>query len=262
MQSRLLKQCIYAAFYLVVLSGIVYVGFFTVTGGGSCTDGRKNQDETGIDCGGSCLPCELKTLKPIEATSIVTFSSAASGIVGDAGGRTAALIEFKNSNVRYGADPFTYHLVFTDSKGGSLSTTTLNSFIYPGEVKFIVVPDISAPENFSRVKVQTTDPLWREEETFVRPTIVGRGVETELRPAAREAVISGFASNESAFDLGEVTVYVSISDISGTIRAASKTVIDSLRAREERFFKVVVPGVSLGALSRDLVKISFEARRQ
>ncbi len=32
-------------------------------GGSSCSDGKQNGNETGVDCGGSCTPCEIATLQ-------------------------------------------------------------------------------------------------------------------------------------------------------------------------------------------------------
>ncbi len=254
MQSRFLKQFIYGVFYIGVLSGIVWLGFFAAFGGGSCFDERRNGDETGIDCGGSCASCELKNLKPIEVPRVATFDLG--------GGRVSGLFEFRNSNVRYGADPFTYAIVFLDSNGSALGTTTRQSFIYPGEIKFTVEADIEAPPGFTNVRVETGNFSWQPAENFSRPEVVARGIESELRAGSREAVVTGFASNLSTSDLAQVAVNVAITGPAGATGAAARTLIESLAPREERFFKVVVPGVSLGAVPRGSVRISFEARRR
>ncbi|MEK7554999.1 MAG: hypothetical protein AAB518_03395 [Patescibacteria group bacterium] len=253
MQSRFLKQFIYGTLFLAVIAGIAWLGFLGIRGGASCFDGRKSGNETGVDCGGSCVSCEIKDLKPIESPRIVTFDTG--------GGRISAMIEFRNSNVRFGADPFSYSIVFIGT-GGPIATTTRQSFIYPGEVKFIVQSDVAAPAAFTRAKVETTNPFWHPAEVFVRPHIVEREIEIELRSEDREAVISGFASNESPFELGEVVVHIAVTGSTGGTMGAARTVIDSLDAGEERFFKVVVPGISLPSISRDSVRISFEARRK
>src|SRR4030095_7117121 len=45
-----------------------------------CYDGIKNQDETGIDCGGSCVPCPAKVTAKID------------GIVWESGGNVAGSV--------------------------------------------------------------------------------------------------------------------------------------------------------------------------
>jgi hypothetical protein len=41
----------------VTLISAIYVGCKKDSKTGTCTDGVKNQDETGVDCGGVCSPC-------------------------------------------------------------------------------------------------------------------------------------------------------------------------------------------------------------
>ncbi|MDP1760367.1 MAG: hypothetical protein Q8L01_02890 [Candidatus Woesebacteria bacterium] len=248
-----MKQFIYGVFYAGAIAGIAWLGFFASRGGASCSDGSRNGGETGIDCGGSCASCELQILRPIEVPRVTVFNLGA--------GRVSGLFEFKNLNVRFGADPFTYDIGFMGPGGVALGTTTRQSFIYPGEVKFTVQADIAAPPEFTNVRVETRNPSWQPAETFSRPEVVARGIETELRSGSREAVVSGYASNRSTSNLGTVTVNVEIAGSGGTAAGAGRTVIESLASQEDRFFKVIVPGVSLESISRDSVRISFEARR-
>ena len=75
MQSRFLKQFIYGVLYLGILSGLSYGVYAFVVRQPNCTDGRQNQGESGIDCGGPCTSCELRQLKPIEIRSARVFTA-------------------------------------------------------------------------------------------------------------------------------------------------------------------------------------------
>ena len=66
MSSRFLRRLIFGVFYLAVFGGLSYsIYLLGIRGGASCFDGRQNQSELGVDCGGSCVSCELKNLSPI-----------------------------------------------------------------------------------------------------------------------------------------------------------------------------------------------------
>ena len=60
---RLLKQFLYGFFYLAILVSLIWLVYsFEFKPAPNCFDGKKNQEETGIDCGGSCISCEVKAL--------------------------------------------------------------------------------------------------------------------------------------------------------------------------------------------------------
>ena len=64
--KRTLKQLLYGFFYLVILLAVVlgaYLLFFQKSS--SCFDNIKNQEAVGIDCGGSCIECDLKNVKEL-----------------------------------------------------------------------------------------------------------------------------------------------------------------------------------------------------
>ena len=68
--NRFLKQFIYGLVYVIVFVALVYGTYvlFIYARPASCFDGRQNQGEREIDCGGPCEPCGLKLVQDI-ATS-------------------------------------------------------------------------------------------------------------------------------------------------------------------------------------------------
>ena len=79
MDWRLRKQIISGLVIFLILFLISYLIFLTIRGpvAASCFDGKKNQGEEGIDCGGPCPPCELKYAEPLKVypTKYLVYSN-------------------------------------------------------------------------------------------------------------------------------------------------------------------------------------------
>lgn len=253
MQSRLLKQFIYGVLYLWILFGLGYGLYALVIRQPSCTDLRQNQGESGIDCGGPCPSCELRQLKPIEVRSARAF---------DAGeGRGIVLIELRNENVRYGAEQFSYQATIYGDDAKIVGTVVKNSFIYPGEIKFIVEPATLSGKPV-RVEVQLGgDVSWRPIEEFSRPDVTTRDLTTEVREETHDAVVSGVVSNGDVISLSRVVVNAVILGADGTAVAASKTLLETVMPHEERLFKIIVPRITLASIPRESLLVSVEAER-
>jgi len=100
----------------------------------NCFDGKQNGDETGIDCGGSCVVCAVKNAKNLE---IITQPIAL-----DVGSDFIAIsAKVRNSNTGYGVK-FNYQINFLDSFGQIKNTVKDKSFIYPSSTKFLVIPKL------------------------------------------------------------------------------------------------------------------------
>ncbi len=61
----------------------------------SCNDGRQNGDETGVDCGGSCPPCDISPECPIRLSSSMVFDEQGVPISKTSG--AIALVDESNS---------------------------------------------------------------------------------------------------------------------------------------------------------------------
>jgi len=61
--SRTLKQLTFGSVYFVIFALVAlgaYLSYFKSAP--SCADNKQNQNEIGVDCGGRCIPCEVKGL--------------------------------------------------------------------------------------------------------------------------------------------------------------------------------------------------------
>ena len=78
--QRRIKKIVYGVFWNALLLGIVILVYITwLVPKPSCTDGIQNQNETGVDCGGSCTACSLKHLEQMRVVQPPEIFSLSSG---------------------------------------------------------------------------------------------------------------------------------------------------------------------------------------
>ncbi len=94
----------------------------------SCTDGRQNQDESGVDCGGPCTPCVVNPKDPITLWTRV-FE------IEDGLYEVAALIE--NPNISYGLSLLKYTFKIYDVNNILIGVKEGQTFLNPND-KFLV----------------------------------------------------------------------------------------------------------------------------
>lgn len=235
--SRLLKQIIYGALYLVVFSAIFY-GLYSLNifSAPSCFDNRQNQKEEGIDCGGPCVSCAIKNLQPFRS-KVEIF-----GIDGN----TNAVITLSNPNIDYGAETFTYTLNFYNQQKEKIFSLSKTSFIYPAEAqKIIIEPNL----RISSLGISGSPELiigninWKLASEFPEPRVQIRQVKTEI--SGTQAIITGILVNRESFSLARVgvgaLVYRNLPDSATNLAGASKTVLQNLQPLEERAFNIPVP---------------------
>jgi hypothetical protein len=66
MQERFVKKFIYSILTIIVIFFIGFLIFKIVQPKPSCFDNIRNNGETGVDCGGICQSCEIRTLSKLE----------------------------------------------------------------------------------------------------------------------------------------------------------------------------------------------------
>lgn len=238
--SRLIKQIIYGTLYIAVAGAIVYgLSSLNIFSAPSCLDNKQNQNEEGIDCGGSCVPCAIKNLQPIRS-QVQLFG---------VNSNTNAVITLANPNLEYGVDSFTYTLNFYNQAKEKIFSLTKNSFIYPAEAQRVIIePNL----RISSLGISGSPELiigninWKLAADFPEPKVQTRQVKTEA--SGNQAVITGILVNRESFSLARVgvgaLVYQNLPGIpDGTTRlvGASKTVLQNLEPGEERAFNIPVP---------------------
>lgn len=244
MNSRLAKQLFYGAGYLTVFFLIVFAIYLVwFKPAPTCYDGRRNQNEIGIDCGGSCPACEIKTLIPLETSWLKYFP---------ADNQTVVAAEIKNSNINYAADSFSYAIDIYDNNGAKIKSLIKNSFIYAGEIKYLVELVEFNNKNIKEIKISFSDISWKLNEEFKKPTAQLREIKTE------SAAVSGFLTNNNAFRLSKIRIFGFLYSQYGILISASKTELENVSAFEEKFFKINFPK-NLSGIDPNKTKVYAEA---
>jgi hypothetical protein len=252
MERRRLKQIIFGgiflAFFALILGGVY---FLFLKPQPSCFDGRKNGDETGVDCGGPCQSCEIQTLTPLQISWLKNFPI---------GKNTIIAAEIKNPNLNWGAENFSYTFRLYDIYDNEIYTLTKKSFIYSGEVKFIVEPNLNVEmAQIGNIAISFSSINWKSQTEFPRPETQIRGLKTESGPPLR---ISGLFLNNNPYGLSRANVLGFIYNQKGDLISASKTELGKTEAFEESSFQITFPqNISPKIVDSSMTKLYVEAVR-
>jgi hypothetical protein len=138
MSWRLRKQIIYGSILGLIFFLFVLFIYFQLKPQvlPSCFDGKKNQGEEDIDCGGPCPICELKSAQPLKIYPVqfIVYQNTID-IIG--------LVENPNSNL--GLKELNYYFEIYDSNKFLKATTSLKSISLEPETKKYIL-EINYPK--------------------------------------------------------------------------------------------------------------------
>jgi hypothetical protein len=253
MTPRLVKQLLYGALYILVIAVIFWLIYvFFLKPAATCFDKSKNQGETEVDCGGPCQSCELARLKPLSVDWAMALPARTNEI--------SLLGEITNPNSNFGVQSFTYQFKVIGPFGSLLKTINGQSFIYPGEIKYILEPALMINlQDVNRVELSVIPEsiMWKE---FIKPILTYHSLKTA---ASNQAVsVKGIIKNESPLLISQVKITAILYNSSGNkILNASYTTITDLKGQEERLFSIELPkGDWTKQLDPNRTKIFIEPR--
>jgi hypothetical protein len=248
-----MKQFLYGVFYLVFFAAIISgVYFLFIKPAPTCFDNIQNQGEQGIDCGGPCAKvCESQT-KQISVVGSPTYFVLDKSHVG-------LLAQLSNPNSGYAAQSFAYEFSLYDSTGTLIQSFAGDSFIYAGEVKYILFPNVAVSStdfggnvsssstasstNSGRVEFSVQNPDWVPASDLKGPPqldISGVGVSV----SGNTVNVSGQITNNDTISFSSVTIIALFHGKSGQLTGASETVLTNLAPGEKRTFSVVHPPIA------------------
>ena len=154
MDKRLQKQLIIGFIFLAIFTALASGIYLAVRPEATCFDKKQNQKETGIDCGGPCISCELKNNPPISVKTAPVILSISNN-------KANIYFQLINSSNEWGAKSFSYHLILT---GPNNETQQLDysDFILPHEVKTFVLPQVAVnfiPQSI-KLEIDKSAILW------------------------------------------------------------------------------------------------------
>ncbi|MCX6787325.1 MAG: hypothetical protein NTY93_02255 [Candidatus Kaiserbacteria bacterium] len=212
----LIGSALSVAFFAVVLIAIFYRT-------PSCTDGVQNQDEAGIDCGGSCAYlCTAQEQPPI-----VLFTK-----VLQTGGRTdiIALIENKNSDAA--AKNVPYRIALYGSGQSFIREINGTLDLPPRATKPIYVPGVVSGEQpivSAFLDIAASAPQWFT--MTVDPRIIPTVSHITLSGTASNPRVEAMLTNPSSSPITNVQAIVLVYDANKNVIAASETVVPVISAQ-------------------------------
>lgn len=251
MESRDKKRLIIIAIYAVIFFGVIFLVYRATRPAATCSDGIKNQNEQGIDCGGACAqacPVAAKENLLVRQTGWVE-----SGVAGsyDIYGEVA------NPNVTLGSDRFDYAFRVTNAAGELVAERQGASFILPGDNKFLVETNIQSGAAPAKVELNIGNTGWVAVNSYYeRPAlkIVNKNY-SEVSSGLGFAEATGLLKNESPFDFNSIQLRIILTGSDGKVVALNSTQMNTVQAGENRDFKVGWPNRFPGAVSNMDVQV-------
>ncbi len=229
--ERFSKRLGFGLLYLSILGAIgfgIYYFFFRPEP--SCFDNRLNQEESEVDCGGPCIPCEVRGLS-LEQRPVQVIP------VGE--NQITLVAEITNPSPDYSAF-FSYRFEVSSKVGGQLGEFQGKSFIGAGQIKYLVVPRIETdPDDLSRVNLLISSLGWN-----LSPILASYQLRVEEPITIVEGSrfkVSGKLVNNSASASPELRLVTIILNKEEEIIAASSSLISNVGAFSEKQFTVFLP---------------------
>ncbi|MDD5721537.1 MAG: hypothetical protein PHT16_03820 [Candidatus Pacebacteria bacterium] len=212
-------------FYVVVL-----ILFFSIFGflliypsfnkAPTCFDGKQNGDETGIDCGGSCLKfCSD------QADAVSILWARAFEVVP---GRYNAVAYLTNHNKNAGVEKINYRFRFANTNNVYIGKREGSTFIPPGSNFAIFEPGIDIGNSIPvYVTFEFTQiPMWLQvsEEKIDQLKILISNI--QLVDETTSPKLSATIKNNSLFTIPDMNVITILYDASGNAISASRTYLD------------------------------------
>lgn len=203
----------------------------------SCGDGRRNQGELGIDCGGLCSAVCSNEAQVARALWVRVLPIG-SPRFGEAGAYD--LVGFvRNPNSNLVAINLPYELRFVDSSNTLINTLKGEVSLWPNEDYPIFIPNINVGKRVpTRAYLTFTGlPRW-ERSTSTRPilTVLGATFIGEPTPVIKARLV-----NNSPKPVAKVEILVLLSDNEHNVFASNSTFIEQLNPEESKEFSFTWP---------------------
>ncbi len=230
MTRRMTKQIIIAVVFFLILFVIGLLIYSLTRPDPTCSDGKQNQSEEEIDCGGPCLSCELSKIKEIEvlSTDAVLNQSDFYDLVA----------QIKNPNQNYGSNKIPYQFKVYDSSNNLITNYSDSTYILPNQTKYIIQTKIKISRFFDRIELSFGQAEWEKLLDYQAPQLAIQQKEYRLL-SAQETGFSqakGVLVNRSSFDFEQVNIDVLLFDSFNQLVGLNVTEIRTLPSGQERDF--------------------------
>ena len=148
--------------------------------------------------------------------------------------------KIKNPNTGFGAGLFSYTFYLYDANGILLTTSAGESFIWPGESKYLVLGGVNLTKAPVKVQLRLGEPAWREVKNFngIDLTLENVNYGQEKTGSGKFFSVDSTASNNTPYDLNKVYVSAIVLDKDELPIAVASTLLENLKSKERRSFSI------------------------
>lgn len=223
--------------YIFLLLAIGTGVYFVVRPAPTCIDGKQNQGESGVDCGGICgrVCVETVTGEPLIIREAVAFPAGE--------GQYDAVMRVTNPNNAIGAKTFRYRLELVDGSGQVVAMTSGESWALPQETKTLLAFHLEPSATPAKAVLTIEATEWTRLSNYdIEPKL---GVYNQQYESSRRSgefgVATGLVINESDYDFRVATIKVILRDGSGKPLAINQTDRRTFLVGEQHSFRLTWP---------------------
>lgn len=215
-RMRIIIIAIVSAVVIALLAGVAFVIFYDVP---TCTDRTQNQDEVGVDCGGSCTYlCTSQVRAPnVKFVRALTPQK----------GRVDVIAYIENQNASAGAKDAPYTIELYGADGSKVGTTRGVIDMVPRTVVPLFIPAAAQGSVVSTAFLTFGEVQWQTRE------LVADAVRIEDAQLADGQLprITATIQNPAFDPVYNVEVVATVFDADDVAIAASRTVVPGIKAR-------------------------------
>lgn len=240
-KKRLVIIGVYLAIFLLVVLGVYY----WQKPKPSCFDGKQNQNEEGLDCGGICAKkCEIVAQQNIVVLGAGFVDSGVANNIDVFG-------EISNPNQTLGSGSFQYQFTIENPAGSLIASYSDTGFILPGEKKYITKANLAVQDVPAKINLSIGKTQWTEaNEFYEKPqlSVVYKNY-NEISSGVGFFEATGLVKNESPFNFSNIKIAVILKDANGGIVALNSTEMNTVASGENRDFRVYWPSRFPGSVA-------------
>ena len=215
------RQLFYAGIVLVAIAVVAVISWFSFFyRTPTCFDGVRNQEEEGVDCGGSCaLMCEAPTVSALWARSVKV-----------AAGVYHAVAMVRNPSTTAGTESLPYKFYLYDAENILVAERTGTMTLHPGEVVPLFEPNVVTGERVpARAFVEFGRAVWKKDERVPSPVVIS--AENLDAEALR---LTAHVENVTARPIPKIVLTALLYGEDEVLVAASQTFITDMASRAEQ----------------------------
>lgn len=247
--KRLTIIAVYCLIFFVLGTG----GYLAFKPQPTCFDGRQNQNEEGIDCGGICaLACMEEVIGNDLLVKEITFIQTGEG-------RYDIVARIFNPNNDIGAARFRYALLLKDASGKEVARVAGSNFILPQETKSLLALNLESTVQPTKAVIELSDFEWQR--------LRGYQAKPELNIYSKRYVehpdetvfgaVTATLVNDSVYDFRTVQLKVILRDAKGNPLAANQSNMQTVTVGREQDIRIVFPEPFAGVVAN--VEVEAEA---